>query len=141
MPYQGPHNQTPSSLFAGAIWTGGFQPGSDLKLAAKTYGSASNQTDFYPGPLSQFTGSTDPQTCGHWDRFFSIRKPEIKNHLFLWNQGNYSEDQIPNDVKGWPAKGNPFFESIYGFELPDTCLLYTSPSPRDRQKSRMPSSA
>ena len=27
--------------------------------------------------------------------------------------------------------GNPFF----------TCLLYTSPSPRDRQKSRMPSSA
>ena len=23
----------------------------------------------------------------------------------------------------------------------DTCLLYTSPSPRDRQKSRMPSSA
>ena len=25
--------------------------------------------------------------------------------------------------------------------LPDACLLYTSPSPRDRQKSRMPSSA
>ena len=28
------------------------------------------------------------------------------------------------------------------FEVSDTiCLLYTSPSPRDRQKSRMPSSA
>ena len=26
----------------------------------------------------------------------------------------------------------------YGYKL---CLLYTSPSPRDRQKSRMPSSA
>ena len=26
-------------------------------------------------------------------------------------------------------------------ETPNTCLLYTSPSPRDRQKSRMPSSA
>ena len=25
--------------------------------------------------------------------------------------------------------------------LPSSCLLYTSPSPRDRQKSRMPSSA
>ena len=25
--------------------------------------------------------------------------------------------------------------------LCETCLLYTSPSPRDRQKSRMPSSA
>ena len=27
------------------------------------------------------------------------------------------------------------------FEKAETCLLYTSPSPRDRQKSRMPSSA
>ena len=26
-------------------------------------------------------------------------------------------------------------------ESPEDCLLYTSPSPRDRQKSRMPSSA
>ena len=31
--------------------------------------------------------------------------------------------------------------SISTFETPNTCLLYTSPSPRDRQKSRMPSSA
>ena len=28
-----------------------------------------------------------------------------------------------------------------GFQPPPSCLLYTSPSPRDRQKSRMPSSA
>ena len=27
------------------------------------------------------------------------------------------------------------------FDVLETCLLYTSPSPRDRQKSRMPSSA
>ena len=27
------------------------------------------------------------------------------------------------------------------FAVIDSCLLYTSPSPRDRQKSRMPSSA
>eukprot|EP00828_Plagiopyla_frontata_P045111 TRINITY_DN7614_c0_g1_i1.p1 TRINITY_DN7614_c0_g1~~TRINITY_DN7614_c0_g1_i1.p1 ORF type:complete len:103 (-),score=28.80 TRINITY_DN7614_c0_g1_i1:29-337(-) len=36
-------------------------------------------------------------------------------------------------------------EDVYadGIELPlpTICLLYTSPSPRDRQKSRMPSSA
>ena len=30
---------------------------------------------------------------------------------------------------------------ISGEQLIHTCLLYTSPSPRDRQKSRMPSSA
>ena len=28
-----------------------------------------------------------------------------------------------------------------GYGVVDVCLLYTSPSPRDRQKSRMPSSA
>ena len=31
--------------------------------------------------------------------------------------------------------------SAYGFHRTIGCLLYTSPSPRDRQKSRMPSSA
>src|SRR5665213_3892783 len=35
------------------------------------------------------------------------------------------------------------FHSYLGFQEADLylCLLYTSPSPRDRQKSRMPSSA
>ena len=33
------------------------------------------------------------------------------------------------------------FEGAQGFGLDIDCLLYTSPSPRDRQKSRMPSSA
>ena len=31
--------------------------------------------------------------------------------------------------------------TFYISDKPDICLLYTSPSPRDRQKSRMPSSA
>ena len=34
-------------------------------------------------------------------------------------------------------KATAEYQGIY----PKTCLLYTSPSPRDRQKSRMPSSA
>ena len=31
--------------------------------------------------------------------------------------------------------------AVMGQHIPHPCLLYTSPSPRDRQKSRMPSSA
>ena len=34
-----------------------------------------------------------------------------------------------------------YLTSTQANPLPNTCLLYTSPSPRDRQKSRMPSSA
>ena len=37
------------------------------------------------------------------------------------------------------AKRQSNFKNKYEFPFP--CLLYTSPSPRDRQKSRMPSSA
>ena len=36
-----------------------------------------------------------------------------------------------------PAKGQYLFTDLSRY----ACLLYTSPSPRDRQKSRMPSSA
>ena len=36
----------------------------------------------------------------------------------------------------------PFSPAIGKYKLSDdTCLLYTSPSPRDRTRSRMPSSA
>ena len=37
------------------------------------------------------------------------------------------------------SDGNP--REVYRKDNPGGCLLYTSPSPRDRQKSRMPSSA
>ena len=64
--------------------------------------------------------------------------------------------KIPDDINVWMISDTHFyhkriieycerpFESIQ--EMNETlhnncCLLYTSPSPRDRQKSRMPSSA
>ena len=37
--------------------------------------------------------------------------------------------------------GNNRYSQPQHMALAQTCLLYTSPSPRDRQKSRMPSSA
>ena len=48
--------------------------------------------------------------------------------------------------KGGKKKSKTETYKIYIYKVlkqvhPDTCLLYTSPSPRDRQKSRMPSSA
>ena len=48
---------------------------------------------------------------------------------------------------GDPAQEGCFFEvddveaAVAELRSYDSCLLYTSPSPRDRQKSRMPSSA
>ena len=75
--------------------------------------------------------------------------------LFLSNRGRYSFlfDLKRDDYKQW-AKGlkkagyatdpkypQKLIDLIERYELYKYCLLYTSPSPRDRQKSRMPSSA
>ena len=43
----------------------------------------------------------------------------------LSRDGNYVRVRTDNGVEGWV----------------DACLLYTSPSPRDKRQSRMPSSA
>ena len=48
---------------------------------------------------------------------------------------------VQHEVDG--GKGGTKIKKVRESYLVDamTCLLYTSPSPRDRQKSRMPSSA
>ena len=64
-----------------------------------------------------------------WQHFCGV-EVETKNDFFddeIFNLMDFDCDQR---------------ESVHFFyTLPYTCLLYTSPSPRDRQKSRMPSSA
>ena len=114
-----------SSLFAGAVWIGGIDPGGSLKLAAKAYGSSRGQTDFFPGPLDQFAGTTNRETCTNWDKFFKVLASEIDEHLALIKRAekgeiDYTDEMIPSGVKGWPAKDNPYFLDVWGFELPST---------------------
>ena len=47
---------------------------------------------------------------------------------------------IKNGVK-YPGNEHCGAFGCDSYDISGTCLLYTSPSPRDRQKSRMPSSA
>ena len=77
----------------------------------------------------------------------------IDPHLYAdpYLQGNNAPVHEEIDVANLPVDGElpPDLEGIYMRNGPNpafdpisyTCLLYTSPSPRDRQKSRMPSSA
>ena len=43
--------------------------------------------------------------------------------------------------KSWTMEGPSIWDTASQGIIPRSCLLYTSPSPRDRTRSRMPSSA
>ena len=64
---------------------------------------------------------------------------------FAMGQSPGTENAVLAFIDG--VRQDPLNYSISGSNLtfnsatPSGCLLYTSPSPRDRQKSRMPSSA
>eukprot|EP00656_Telonema_subtile_P033457 TRINITY_DN37109_c0_g1_i1.p1 TRINITY_DN37109_c0_g1~~TRINITY_DN37109_c0_g1_i1.p1 ORF type:complete len:104 (+),score=12.03 TRINITY_DN37109_c0_g1_i1:109-420(+) len=63
----------------------------------------------------------------------------------MWNAGfTYGRSHAPRMVKEsapLPPAATSTTPTATDPSLPPTCLLYTSPSPRDRTRSRMPSSA
>ena len=112
-----------SSIFAGAVWLGGVDPAGNLKVAAQTYGGTSS-TDFWPGPLTT-EGAIGPDTCAQWDKFFTVFGAEIDAFLLAFNIAQQNGDvlneaDIPEGIKGWPGRGNPFFFDVHNFELPNT---------------------
>ncbi len=123
VPHPDPGGKEIASLFAGGVWLGGVDPAGNLKTACQTYGNTSGQSDFWAGPLD-LLGNTELEICNNWDRFFEVYAQEIDIHrnLFAAAQagGTYDPADIPVGVKGWPARGNPFFFEINEFELPNT---------------------
>ena len=75
----------------------------------------------------------------------------LKERLFglTGNEGNHGEDVKEHYyyLDGTPS--HSYLKMLYKYpqaefpyaDLANTCLLYTSPSPRDKRQSRMPSSA
>ena len=57
-----------------------------------------------------------------------------ENTVYRWTALAVDTGEV--SLKGWAVE-----PLVIGFLPAMDCLLYTSPSPRDRQKSRMPSSA
>ena len=101
--------------------------GAGAKALTSKYGFFSES----PIPSGTYEGVDAVNTVAVGAQWFTSAK-EDTNLIYkitkaLWNK----ESRKLMDVGH--AKGKTI--------TPDTCLLYTSPSPRDRQKSRMPSSA
>ena len=81
------------------------------------------------------------------------RDQAISADLTVINFPQYDDDVVPNVGENWndlaaevePIEGQPVpdIDSVWTIKFTSgtTCLLYTSPSPRDLSTSRMPSSA
>jgi hypothetical protein len=112
-----------SVIFAGALWLGGFDEGGNLKLAAQTY--RGRGSDYWSGPIDQNTGTVSSTICENWDKHFIVHGSVILAHTSLISAfvtGGTTlipDEYIHPELKRWPAQGNPYFASQYGFELPD----------------------
>ena len=61
--------------------------------------------------------------------------------LFMWMKRSWVLKQDAGDGKMKEISDYIYEGALAFLKAEYRCLLYTSPSPRDRQKSRMPSSA
>ena len=90
------------------------------------------------------------RTCKQQKIHMEFENTPVYNSAYVEGIHNLYEFDVGN-LSGWMYRVNGWFPnygcSRYQLQNGDvveweyTCLLYTSPSPRDRQKSRMPSSA
>lgn len=124
VPKRPPNEPQISSIFAAGVWMGGLDPGGSLKLAAQQYGSNNGNPEYYSGPLDPISGNTEKEICANWDKFFKVTSLEIDEHIKKYvehqeHQTTYKEEDIPLNVRGWPARGNPFFFDIHHFSLPN----------------------
>ena len=84
------------------------------------------------GLFPSYRSLDDPASLEEERRLCYVGITRAKERLFL---SHACERRL------WGGMREAAVPSVFLSELPEACLLYTSPSPRDRQKSRMPSSA
>ncbi len=115
IPLDPPGSNNPTTVYTASLWMAGVDPAGNLKITAPDYGPG-----LWTGPLSP-DGTTTAGDCANWDRVFLVDGQSIQNMLSQLPNLTPSELRIQfSDVAGWPAKGNPFFTSIHGFDLPQT---------------------
>ncbi len=116
----------PNLMFASSLWIAGKTKSGEIKFAGTTYRNITDNYDFYPGPIDN-DGNTNTDNCKNWDRHFKILKSDLKKSIELLydDNGNIQNDkcdQLPENVKYWPANGNPFWSERFDFPLPNQAL-------------------
>ncbi len=110
--YEIPKGSRKNSLYAGALWVGGYDTQGNLKITAQTYRSE-GKNDYWTGPLDQ-NNNIDAATCNLWDRFWKVNASDVARFKELVKQypgdpqglDNAMSDPAFDVIKEWPAKGS-----------------------------------
>ena len=109
----------------------------------KQVGALSNfdlPADFFEKEIMMLGSSTDLTAEGE---FLEGEISGISaSNIPYWFQGYYKPGKEIAKIDDWDTRVATIAKNAKNWDIGAlSCLLYTSPSPRDRQKSRMPSSA
>lgn len=114
--YEIPKGSGKHSLFAGALWIGGYDESGNLKVAAQTYRQTGN--DFWPGPLDNARldasennnsnyGTTDASICAEYDKHYVILRSDVEEFVAYMQSddpsGEYPDYTIPQSILNYPA--------------------------------------
>ncbi|MCX6233032.1 MAG: T9SS C-terminal target domain-containing protein [Bacteroidetes bacterium] len=95
--YEIPRGSRKTSMFASALWIGGLDKDSNLKLAAQRFRQVGQ--DYWTGPLTtDGTADVNADVCKEYDKHFRITKKEVLDFI----GGAKATDVITH----WPAHGD-----------------------------------
>src|SRR5678809_1360033 len=101
--------------------------GNESALSA-AYSGSTNPAQLTGWPLDMQSETTSSPAVGDIDGDGTFEIVVGNKHVHAWHANGVELVDGDNNPQTWGPLNT----------LGDTCLLYTSPSPRDRQKSRMP---
>jgi hypothetical protein len=114
VPFEGVN--TPNSIFSAAIWLVGKDSTGKIRSAIQTY-RGNTGSEYWAGPLD-VNAQTTQENCKAWDKIWSITANDIARHQADFADNSRIDKPLQN-IFGYPAKGNTFFQQYNGFALPD----------------------
>ncbi|MFQ5448877.1 MAG: hypothetical protein ACE5FF_18280, partial [Saprospiraceae bacterium] len=78
--------------------------------------------DYWPGPIDDNTGEPVVNGCENFDRIWKVQRSDVQLLISDFEEDGVVDQPVPASLLSWPGKGNPHFESLMNFVLPNQNL-------------------